>query len=227
MIFDQYDRVRIINLRERTDRRREMEAELDKIGATRHPDLAIFPAVRCAHKEPFDSVGAHGCYLSHLRILEQALADRTSVLILEDDCTFRPDVTSFRQAADTQLFYGGWGKESDPEDLHNSDIIGSHMMGFSSAALEKLVPFLRSLLDLDTRIDPAIVRSKFDPSIRPPIDGAYVWFRRYHPEFRTEFAMLADQRPSASDVAERQWFDRLPVVRTLANRARRVRQRLA
>lgn len=226
MIFDQYDRIRIINLPERTDRRQETDAELRRFGLSTSDKVAYFPAVRPADAGVFESVGANGCFQSHFTVLRQALDAGESVLVLEDDCTFRPDIGTFRQRPDTEIFYGGWGSASKPDDLVNSDLIGAHFMGFSVPVLRELVPFLHSLLDLRAQFDPAVVRSNFDPRIRPPIDGAYVWFRRYHPQFRTEFEMLAGQRPSASDIAERKWFDKLPGVRTLANRARRVKQRL-
>lgn len=228
MIFDQYDRLRIVNLPRRADRRREMEAELARFGGlAAHSDLAFFPALRPAHQAPFNCVGAHGCYLSHFRILEQALADQASVLILEDDCRFLPGLTQFTQAGDTDIFYGGWQQASNPADMLNSDIIGSHFMGFSRRVLNDLVPFLQKVLDPAARFDPAIVRSDFNPAIRPPIDGAYIWFRRYHPEYKTQFAPLARQRASASDVADRSWFDQVPVVKELAGAARRIRNRLA
>lgn len=226
MIFDQYDRVRIINLPERTDRRREMDVELARLGLDGARTIEYFPAVRPADAGVFESIGANGCFHSHFTILRQALEAEESVLVLEDDCTFRAEASTYRKQPDTEIFYGGWGSASRPDDLVNSDLIGAHFMGFSLPVLRELVPFLQSLLDLRTRFDPAVVRSNFDPRIRPPVDGAYIWFRRYHPEYETEFAMLADQRPSASDIAERKWFDKLPGVRTLANRARRVKQRL-
>lgn len=227
MIFDRYDRIRIINLPERVDRRREMEAELAKLGLTGRANLQFFPAIRPSHGGVFGSVGANGCFQSHHTILQQALEAGQSVLILEDDCTIFPEAMTFNQRPDTEIFWGGWRHATNPADLQRSDIIGAHFMGFSVPVLKKLVPFLQSILNPRTTFDPVIVRSDFDPAIRPPVDGAYVWFRRYYPEFRTEFAMLADQRPSASDISDRKWFDRLPGVRTLANRARRVKQQLS
>lgn len=227
MIFDQYDRVRIINLPERTDRRAEMDAELAAVPIRDWSRVGYFPAVRPSGAGLFESVGAHGCFLSHFTILQQALEANESVLVVEDDCTFLPLIHSFEQQPDTEIFYGGWGRAKTPEDLINSDLNGSHMMGFSVSALRRLGPFLQSLLDPAARFDPAIVRSDFDPRIRPPIDGAYIWFRRYNPDVQTEFKLLANQRASASDIAARKWFDRTPIVRTLAHKARRVKAMLS
>ncbi|HAX77040.1 MAG TPA: LPS biosynthesis glycosyltransferase, partial [Cyanobacteria bacterium UBA11372] len=46
----------------------------------------MFPAIRPDDAGDFPSIGARGCFESHLAILKQALADRLSnVLIVEDD----------------------------------------------------------------------------------------------------------------------------------------------
>lgn len=227
MIFDSYDRIRVINLPHRTDRRREMEAEFEKVGIAGDPRIGFFPAVQPREKGVFHLPGAHGCFLSHLGVLEEALAAGQSVIVLEDDCQFLASATIAEADEDTHVFYGGYAQASDPDDLQNADIQGSHFMAFSKEAVEKAVPFLRSLLDLSTPIDPSIVRSDFDPQIRPPIDGAYVWFRRYHPEMKTQFETISMQRISATDIGKRKWFDRIPGVRRLANRARRVKEKLA
>lgn len=227
MIFDHYDQIRVINLPYRRDRRREMEHEFGRLGMRGDPKIAYFPAIRPQNKGHFTGVGTHGAFLSHLGVLESALEARHSVLVLEDDCRFLDAIKTAAQDEDTTILYGGYALASDERDLLNADIEGAHCMGFSVAALEQLVPFLRSLLDLRTPIDPLIVRSEFDPMIRPPIDGAYVWFRRYHPQMKTQFLPLTSYRLSATDVGERKWFDRVPVLRAVANQARRIKEQLA
>lgn len=65
-----------INLERRTDRRKEMEAELQKLGIT---DAKRFNAIE---RQP----GIVGCGYSHLAVLKEAKArGLPSVLILEDD----------------------------------------------------------------------------------------------------------------------------------------------
>lgn len=226
MIFDQYDTVRIINLPHRRDRRREMDRELAKVHLLGDPKVQYFSAVKPSDSGLFHCVGANGAFHSHLQVLEKALAARQSVIVLEDDCRFLDAVSTVEQDSDTDVLYGGYAVASDESDLLNADIEGAHFMGFSLAALEKLVPFLRSLLNPNTVFDPFIVRSEFNPRIRPPIDGAYVWFRRYHPQFKTQFLPLANYRVSATDIGERKWFDQLPVLRSVANVARRVKEKL-
>lgn len=64
--------------------------------------------------------------------------------------------------------------------------------------------------------------------IHPPIDAAYIWYRRAYPHVRTHFAVppLAGQRSSRSDIADLKWFDRYPVFRSLANSLRAILRRL-
>jgi glycosyl transferase family 25 len=73
--MDQIGGVYYINLDRRTDRRAEMEAELQKLG---------LPGTRFSAIE--HRMGALGCSRSHLAILKEARAKSLeSVLILEDD----------------------------------------------------------------------------------------------------------------------------------------------
>ena len=210
--FDSFDMVRIINLAHRTDRRTEMDAELRRVGLDRHRDIAYFDAIAPDDAGRFESRGAHGCYLSHLSILEEASANNASVLILEDDADFVIDGRPASLPSDWCIFYGGY-RARDPDDLVNSDIIGTHCMGFDADAARKLVPFLRETMAGQDQ---------------PPIDGAYIWFRRRYPAIRTVFAdpPIAEQRPSRTDIAALRWFDRTPVVRGLIGKLRQVKRRL-
>jgi hypothetical protein len=56
------------------------------------------------------------------------------------------------------------------------------------------------------------------------VDGAYGWFRKAEPSFRTLIATpeIITQRASRSDITARGWKDRLPLiglVRRLKNRS--------
>jgi glycosyl transferase family 25 len=101
-------------------------------------------------------------------------------------------------------------------------------MGFSSVAVRKLVPYLQRLPEPDFPADhQATLEAGYDPARKPEIDGAYVWFRRAHPELTTVFAKpkLGYQRPSRTDVSPNSLFDRLPLVRNLMSLARSLRRR--
>lgn len=209
MIFDSFDMIRIINLPERTDRRRRMEGELLHAGIAGDPRVAFFPAIRPTEKLDHMSIGARGVFLSHHAILQEAAAKGASVLILEDDCAFVPDIRHYRAPDDWDIFYGGYYADQ-PDRLQDSDIIGAHMMGFSAAAAKRVADYLGNL--------------KPD-GIHPPIDGAYVWFRRAHPDVKTVFAQpaIGNQYASRTDIGDLAIYDRLPVVRHAVEAMRQVR----
>ncbi|WP_120716545.1 glycosyltransferase family 25 protein [Tsuneonella amylolytica] len=210
-LLDTFDRIRVINLPERTDRRREMDAELAAVGLAGDPRVAYFPGIRPADQGRFNSIGAHGVYLGQAQILREAVAAGASVLILEDDCAFSSHAAEFEAKTAWDIFYGGHDA-ANPHDLHNSDIIGAHMMGFSREGAVQVSAYLDAL-------DP-------DDAVHPPIDAAYIWFRRAHPMVRTEFAVppLAVQRTSRSDIARSKWHHRLPGGRQLGGWVRRTLQ---
>ena len=207
-LFDRFDRIRIINLPERTDRRREMDRELAKAGLLGDPRVSYFAAVRPDHAGSFTSIGAHGVYISQRTILREAAAAGESLLIIEDDCDFAAHAGDFTDPSDWDIFYGGY-YASDPANLHDSDICGAHFMGFSRDGARLVSEYLEKL-------EP-------QTEIHPPIDAAYVWFRRKNPGVRTHFAVpqLGLQRSSRSDIAPAKLHHRLPFGRTLGGLARK------
>lgn len=209
MLFDQFDRVRIISLPHRKDRRREMTAELNKLGIGIDGDrVAFFDAFKVGDKSCFYSAGAHGCFLSHLHLLENALG---SILILEDDCDFTAEAASYI-VPKCDIFYGGY-IASDPADLHGSDIVGAHMMGYFNP--NHVAAYYRRMYEDE--------KARNFQNMPVP-DGAAVWYRRAYPETVTAFAPdpLAHQRPSRTDVAEPHWIDRIPMAATFARKIKRL-----
>ena len=205
-----------------------MTEQLARVGLEGDPRVQFFDAVRPADRGRFGSVGANGCFSSHLQILK-ASAGR-SVLILEDDCDFTDALRDSPPPEDFDILYGGYLEASDPSDLDDSNIIGSHFMGFGAGTARRATDYLEGLLADRVQHDPRAVQDPtYDPHILPPIDGAYVWFRRAHPELRTIFAdpQLAVQRPSRTDIGDQRFYDRLPLLRDAADWARRVRRKLA
>jgi glycosyl transferase family 25 len=192
-----------------------MIAELRRIGLADDPRVQFVAGVVVEDKAPFQSVGYKGSFLAHLNILRAAADARQSVLILEDDVDFTEAAQSWRPSEACDIAYGGY-EASNPDNLEASDIIGAHCMGFSARAAEALVPFLTNLLDPDIVPPP------------PPIDGAYVWFRRRQSGFKTEFAdtLVAVQRPSPSSIAQPRPFDRIALLRAPVALGRRIKRRL-
>lgn len=210
-MFDAFDSVRVISLPERTDRRRAMQRELRKVGG----HATFFDAIKPDTCGPFRSRGSFGAFLSHAAVVEEAARKNESVLILQDDCNFLPEAKGYR-VPDCDIFYGSHAEDSE-------EVIGAHCMGFSKRAVKALNAYLSDYLspdfvpDAEAASDPG-----FNPAIRPPIDGACVWFRRAHPELTTHFALLTYQRSSRSDITPSSLLDRIPLVRDLAEIARRV-----
>lgn len=189
-----------------------MEAELATIGLLDDPRVAFFPAIRPTERKDFTSIGARGVYEGQKLLLTEAAARGQSILILEDDCAFRSGVRDFVAPGEWDIFYGGY-LARQPEDLWHSDIEGAHMMGFSAEGARLVAGYLADL--------------RYE-GIHPPIDAAYVWFRREYPSVPTQFAVppLARQRSSRSDIAPKAW-DRLPLLRSASSALRQVRNRLA
>lgn len=253
-LFQSVDRVFILNLPDRADRRADMAGELAAIGTSfDDPRIRLFPAIRPDDAAGFPSIGARGCFLSHLAMLREARKDGLDrILILEDDCDFvhgiqtkLPATLDALDAMGWDIFYGGYdlgsastregagakqgktfpisAESADRETLirvaPSTPVRTTHCIGFGSAAIEPLIPFLEAMLD------------------RPPgsagggpmhVDGAYGWFRASRPELACWLASprLARQRPSRTDIAPPGLLDRLPApLRRAARMVRRWRQR--
>lgn len=204
-----FDRVYVINLAERTDRRREMEAQLALVGLEDDPLVHFYPAVRPADKGNFRSIGELGCFMSHLGILKDAVANgHQSILILEDDADWTPAALArnarLEALRDTgwAYFHGGPGHDRaspdgtialvrlDPEQ----PLMLTHCIAFRGPIIEQMVGHLEAILR----------RPPGSPEGGPmPVDGAYFWFRRAHPEVAAYVCVpsLAVQRSSRSDIS--------------------------
>jgi len=110
-LLDTFSRIVVINLPDRADRRREIDAELRRAGLSLdHPAVELFAAQRPTEAAGFPSIGAHGAFRSHLGVMERMLDqgwDR--VLILEDDMAFAPGFDSRLPALATALQTRAWG----------------------------------------------------------------------------------------------------------------------
>lgn len=229
-----FDRVRIISLVSRDDRRRDVINELMRIGlAPGTGRVEFFDAIKPADAGSFPSIGARGCFMSHLSILEEARNDGVgSLLILEDDVAFVRDIAdklsiinSLLEDSNWDLFYGGYddiplGSRSRSDScLVSVDpdiaIRLTHCIGFRGSAIGEAASFLR---DMSER--PAGSRDGGPMHV----DGAYSWYRRVHPGRRTLVASpaIAYQRPSRSDIFEGlAFYDRVNFLKPLLLFARR------
>ena len=93
-MFSAFDSIRIISLPARLDRREEVGQEMARIGLkVGEGSVRMFDAIKPAEAGGFPSVGARGCYLSHLHVLREAIRDGTRhLLVFEDDAMFTREV---------------------------------------------------------------------------------------------------------------------------------------
>ena len=91
--LDYFEKVYVINLASRVDRREEMAEQFQTIGrGLNQLNIQLFEASRPENAGDFPSIGARGCFMSHLRILQDASAKgHARILIVEDDLNFASD----------------------------------------------------------------------------------------------------------------------------------------
>lgn len=213
MLFDIFEKIYIINLPSRVDRKREIQDQLVRMGLrVDDPRVVFFPAVRPSDKDGFPTIGARGCFMSHLEVLRKIRDENLSTaLILEDDCNFYYKNVSqlsllekILPESDWDIFYGGalQNRQLNPSvdgfvKIEPSiGIMGSHCIGVKSAVAGEIVDYLEKMLD----------RPAGDPNGGPMhVDGAYSWYRKINSARKTILSVpeIAYQRSSVTDVHEK------------------------
>ena len=217
----------VINLAERTDRRREMQKQLDALNWR----AEFFPAVRPPDKGSYPSIGARGCFASHMGVLRMAVArGHDHVIILEDDLNF---------AGGLQLHWRNMLSELG--GLNWSMLYPGHTLGDLAAPLTALAPgtgvMCTHFLAFRGGAMAFALKKLEEIDRRPPghpdggpmhVDGAYSTIRKQNPSFATyaHSPSLGFQRPSRSDIAEPKWFDRMQALTPAIRILRRMRKSL-
>ena len=206
-MFSAFDSIRVISLPERHDRRAEISNEMTRIGLTvGEGPVRMFDAIRPAGAAGFPSVGARGCYLSHLQVLREALEDGTRhLMVLEDDALFTREIEhadallDLCRSDDWDFLYPGHVMlPAIPGPLHwipkDDWLMCTHAYAVNQRVLKPLVAYLED----------ALARPAGHPGGGPMhIDAAYNYFMRDHPQvltFRSSRSLVI-QRSSQSDVA--------------------------
>ena len=230
-----FDKVFVINLATRDDRRREMDEQFRRIGlALDSPLVEIFDAVRPADRGDFPSIGARGCFMSHLGVLKLAASRKMdAVLIVEDDLNFSDDfmqrmpaVADWLRSRDWAMFYGGYRLDRPVPEARggcaelpaDAGVQTSHFVAVRGSAIAGLVDYLEAQL----------ARPPGDARGGPMhVDGSYTWFRREHPNLMTAIAVpeLGHQRASKTDVHDLGWRDSVPVSASAMAALRKLRNR--
>ncbi|TPV93590.1 MAG: glycosyltransferase family 25 protein [Myxococcales bacterium FL481] len=225
-----FEGIYVVNLPERTDRRREMEQELAQtdLGAK----VEFFPAVRPDEAGDWPSIGARGCFRSHYDIIQRARENGlNNVLIFEDDLTLDPKLARHAESLLAELAERPWDLlyfghvlelPAEPVSLQQAapqlPIKTTHCYAVNGRAFDELLHFLELVMS----------RPAGHPLGGPThYDGALSMFRTQHPARVTLYASpsLGHQRSSRSDITGR-WFDEVAGLRWLADRARSLRARV-
>jgi glycosyl transferase family 25 len=232
-LFDAFERIVVINLPHRHDRRREMLAELASAGiAATDPRVQFFAAVRPDDAADFPSVGARGCFMSHLGVIEAALRDGiTRLLVLEDDLQFEPAVCRTQLALATRLRQDDWdfaypghiealgGDPMAPQWLNTEvALVCAHFYGLNGRVLPALRDYLQSCL----------LRPPGHPDGGPMhVDGALSMFRAQQQAITLiATSSLGRQRSSRSDIYPYRWYDRWLPAKVMVDAARKLKNRV-
>jgi glycosyl transferase, family 25 len=225
--IDHFDKVYVINLPNRSDRREEIEPQLNKIGLSlNHPKVILFNAIKPQDAGEFESIGARGCFLSHLGVLKDAKPKKIEkFLIFEDDLNLSKNfiaqselVLSMLKSNDWDIFYGDYRLYEHLElDKNAAQIVSTNFtlgnanfVGFKGEILDSIISYLETMLSRPTG----------HPLGGPMhVDGAYTWFRKDNPNIITIVAtpILGFQRSSTSDIAKPVWKDKVPFVKSIKN----------
>ena len=216
--------VYVISLPNRSDRRRAMGRELAKIGWS----AEFFPAIRPKSASGFPSIGAHGCFLSHLSVLKHAHnRGAAELIILEDDVNFSPEFISRWSTAISDLedrewsiFFAGHRLRELPSGLSKLEpqkvVQCAHFLAINGSAIPPLIEGLEAILS----------RPAGHPQGGPMhVDGAYSTIRAQNPSLVTYayFPPLGYQRPSRTDIGDLKWFDRIEFLKPLIDVGRRLK----
>jgi len=197
----------VINLEARTDRRRDMARELARAGL----NAEFFPAIRPADPADFPSLGAHGCFLSHLEVLKRAVSLNCHIAVLEDDVNFHREFRvlwprALRELpADWSIFYPAHQERGLDAGMIKVDpghaIRCTHFVLLNASIIGRLITGLEAILQ----------RPAGHPLGGPMhVDGAYSTIRAQNPDLSTFVfsPSLGYQRSSRSDIEGQKFFDR-------------------
>lgn len=230
-LTDLFDRIVIINLVERGDRRREMDQELRQIGLSlTHPGIALFPAIRPKDAGDFPSLGARGAFLSHLEVLRNARdAGARRLLVLEDDLMIDPALGSSLHRLAHEITSDKWdflylghmqaGQMPPHMETTRAPQQCLHFYAVQRRAFDDLIGYLEACLQR--------------PAGHPEggsmhVDGAISMFRERFPAYTTWLLQpsMGRQRPSRSDITHNRWYDRSALISPLMALVRRLKRRV-
>jgi glycosyl transferase, family 25 len=222
---DQFVRY-VINLADREDRRKDIHLQLKRVGWNAEYSNSVRPETAAG----FPSIGAHGCFMSHLATLRRGASSGNHIILMEDDLNFAAD---FAQRWDQTV--------NELESIDWSIFYPAHYLKDQSSGLTLITPTMSMMcahfIIIHKNAVPTVIRGLEEILSRPPgapsggpmhVDGAYSVIRAQNPRLDTYVLnpSLGHQRPSRSDVANAKFYDRTPVLRPVMSALRRFKQRV-
>lgn len=252
-VRDYFDRIYVLNLPSRPDRRRDVTEQLRRVGLEPTPGkVEFFDALKFDHDGGFPTIGARGCFVSHLSILKRARELKLgNVCVIEDDQDFLPGFAADQHVLLDQLGRAEWGfahfgyrvpvVDTNPETL----ALARRLAGTAVGNLERASFYpIQSYEEVLTTAFYAVNAPVFDRLIacletmmsRPGghpeggpmhVDGAYNTFRRQNADVPACVAtpVCSDERPSRSDVSPGR-LDRVGLLRPFVQVARSAKRLL-
>ena len=213
-LIEFFDRSYIINLKDRTDRRRGVGAEFRAIGMEVPGDkVSFYSASRPTAQGDFYSIGAKGSFSSHRNVLRLAAeAGLKNVLVFEDDLSFRrihenmaTAVLAAVQKVDWDVIYFGYLEPKSPALTGPlapwpHDTLGGHWYGVNGHFIDTMVQYM----------DECELAHGNHPNGGPiSRDGAFNHIRYLSRIFEcsSPFQNLGLQRSSRTDIAPVKFFD--------------------
>ncbi|MEI8185385.1 MAG: glycosyltransferase family 25 protein [Chlorobiaceae bacterium] len=232
-LVEYFDKTVIINLPERSDRRAETKHEFDCINWPIGKDnIDFFSAIRPENNAGFPSIGARGCFLSHLKAIKTATNEKVNnILILEDDISFISDINRVGTEVINLLKHIDWGflylgheyKSLQPSNQILERISESlpltHFYAINGNVFERFITFLEQLQK----------RMPGDQLGGPMhYDAAISTFRLQNPDINT-FAVIPSlgyQRSSRTDLHELSVWDKWPLLSSITGGLRSIKNRI-
>lgn len=232
LFFDYFDAKYLINLPERKDRLERVRKQFEKHDLS-FDGVTLFEGVKCREKEGFPSLGARGCFLSHLGVFKDAEArGAEKILVMEDDLVFRRDLFIYQNRLVEELKHKKWGvvyfgnpapgNEEGSTGLEVLDVLPSetglqqtHLYAVQGKVLSRLIVYLETML----------TRQAGDLNGGPMhVDGALSWFRRQNLDVVTlvSRALLGVQGSSRSDITPSK-LDALPGAASVLELLRKIK----
>ncbi len=224
-----FDCVRIINLVSRADRRKETDLEFKRHGfVIDNHKVKYFEAKKPSEKKGFASTGVRGCFLSHLKVLEEAFDLRVkNILILEDDIQFSKyindlGVSMFQELnkMDWDIAYFGHVLEDSEKNVCwktvSEPILTAHCYAINGKALKTVIDSLHQIMS----------RPPGHPEGGPMhYDGALNTIIKQNPDLNALISSkkLGFQRSSETNLHELSILDKNILLKEIVKRARKLK----